>query len=117
MAEQSFHDRLLAEQMKDEEFRTAFERRQREIGVIDAIVNKLEARREELGMSKAELARMIGKNAASVRRVLTKPKNPELRTVVAMADALGVEVKLVPRPRRKSGVAGKTLAGRSTAAA
>lgn len=101
MASQSFHDRFRAEQMEDEEFRAEFERRQREIALIDNIVRKLEHRREELGWSKAELARAIGKNPASVRRVLTKPVNPELRTVVAMADALDVEVKLVSRPRRR----------------
>jgi DNA-binding phage protein len=96
----SLHDRWLKEQLKDPEFRAAFEREQREIASIDAIVNTLEGVRAELGISKAELARQIGKNPAAVRRLLTAPVNPELRTVVNLADALGYEVRVVPKKRR-----------------
>jgi DNA-binding phage protein len=86
--------------MKDPEFRTEFERATREIKAIDAIVNELDSLRTTHGMTKAELAREIGKNPASVRRLFTAPANPELRTVVAMADALGADVVVVPRSRR-----------------
>jgi hypothetical protein len=41
-----------------------------------------------------------GKNPASVRRLFTAPANPDLRTTVAMADALHADVVIVPRPRR-----------------
>jgi len=51
-------------------------------------------------MSKVELARAIDKNPAAIRRLLTASGNPELRTVVAMAQALGAEVKIVPRPSK-----------------
>ena len=95
----SFHDRFLAEQLADPEFRVAFEREQREIEAIDAIVHKLDELREQQGKSKAELARAIDKNPAAVRRLLTASGNPELRTVVAMAEALGAEVQIVPKPR------------------
>ncbi len=95
-----FHDRWLRSQLSDPEFKEAFERERREIQGTDAIVNALDHRRDQLGMSKAELARQIGKNPASVRRLLTASGNPEMRTVVAMADALDIEVKLVPRRRR-----------------
>jgi DNA-binding phage protein len=96
----SLHDRWLKEQLKDPEFRTEFEREQREIAAIDAIVNTLEGVRAKLGISKAELARQIGKNPAAVRRLLTAPVNPELRTVVNLADALGYEVRVVPKKPR-----------------
>src|SRR5438445_8604209 len=96
-----FHERWLEGQLADPEFKQAFERERREIQAIDTIVNALDHRRDQIGMSKAELARQIGKNPASVRRLLTASGNPELRTVVAMADALDVEVKLVPRGRRR----------------
>jgi DNA-binding phage protein len=96
----SFHDRLLADRMKDPEFRAEFERASREIKAIDAIVNELDSLRTTHGMTKAELAREIGKNPASVRRLFTAPANPELRTVVAMADALDADVVIVPRSRR-----------------
>src|SRR5687767_4139787 len=99
----SYHDRRLARRLsEDPEFREEFERQQRSISSIDAIVNKLDELRVAMDVSKAELARMIGKNPASIRRLLTASGNPELRTVVAMADALGAEVQIVPRPRRQS---------------
>lgn len=94
-----YHDRRLARRLKeDPEFRAEFERQQREIAAIDAIVNQLDALREEHRMSKAELARAIDKNPAAIRRLLTASGNPELRTVVAMAQALGAELKIVPKP-------------------
>jgi DNA-binding phage protein len=95
----SLHDRWLKEQMEDPEFRGEYERERREIAVIDAIVNALDELRAERGLSKAELAREIGKNPASIRRLLTAPGNPELRTIVAVADVLDAEIKVVPRKR------------------
>jgi DNA-binding phage protein len=95
----SYHDQLLADRMKDPEFRAEFERASREIKAIDAIVNELDSLRTVHGMTKAALAREIGKNPASVRRLFTAPANPELRTVVAMADALDADVVVVPRSR------------------
>jgi hypothetical protein len=45
---------------------------------------------------------MIDKNPASVRRLLTAKSNPELGTVVAMADALDADVVLVPRKKSRA---------------
>lgn len=87
----------MAEQLADPEFRAEFERERLEIEAIDAIVNALDGLRDEQGLTKAELARRIGKNPASVRRLLTASGNPELRTVVAMANALDADIKLVRR--------------------
>jgi len=69
----------------------------REIETIDDIVNTLDGLCNERGLSRAELARTIGKHSASVRRLLTAGGNPELRTVVAIAEALGAELSVVPR--------------------
>jgi len=94
----SYHDRRLARRLKeDPEFAAEFERQRREIAAIDGIVNKLDDLRAQHGFSKADLAREIAKNPAAIRRMLTAPVNPELRTVVAMADALDAEVVIVPR--------------------
>jgi DNA-binding phage protein len=62
----------------------------------------LDGLRKELGMSKAELAREVGKNPAVIRRLLTASGNPELRTVIALAQALGAEVQIVPREKARS---------------
>jgi len=95
-----YHDERLAKRLRDDpEFRVEFERQQREIAVIDAVINKLDELRIEHRLSKAELAREIGKNESSIRRLLSAPVNPELRTIVAMADALDADVQVVPRKR------------------
>ena len=98
---ENFHDRFLEQQLADPEFRAAFAREKRELETIDALVNTLDDLREDLGLSKADLARAIGKNPASVRRLLTASGNPELQTVVAIAEALDAEVKIVPRKRAR----------------
>jgi DNA-binding XRE family transcriptional regulator len=92
----SYHDRRLARRLReDPEFRAEFERQRREINQIDSVVRQLDALREEVGMSKAELARAIGKAPSSVRRFFTADVNPELRTVAAIADVLGARVEVV----------------------
>lgn len=96
----TYHDRRLARRLKeDPEFRAEYERHRREIAQIDAVVRQLDALREKAGMSKAELARAIGKAPSSVRRFFTADVNPELKTVAALADVLGAEVKIVSRPK------------------
>lgn len=90
------HDRRLARRLKeDPEFRAEFDRHRREIAQIDSVVRQLDEMREEAGMSKAELARAIGKAPSSIRRFFTADVNPELKTVAAVADVLGAEVKIV----------------------
>jgi len=100
--ETSHHDRRLARRLADDqEFRAEFERQERAIAAIDEIVNQLDTLRVEHEYSKAELARRIDKNPASVRRLLTVAGNPELGTIVAMADALDADVVVVPRKRTR----------------
>ncbi len=96
----SRHNRRLARRLaEDPEFKAEYERQRRAIDAIDAIVNQLDALRAAHALSKAELARAIDKNPASVRRLLTAKGNPELATVVAMADALDADVLVVPRKK------------------
>jgi uncharacterized protein len=92
------HDRRLGRRHQDPEFGAEFERQQREIAEIDGILDGL---REQHRMTKAGLARAIEKNPAAVRRLLTASGNPELRTVVAMAQALDAELKVVAKQRGK----------------
>jgi len=97
-----YHDRRLARRLEDPAFRSEYARQRREIDSVDSIVRKLDVLREQHGLSKADLARAIDKNPASVRRLLTAPVNPELRTVVAIAEALDAEVQIVPRKPARS---------------
>ena len=87
--------------MEDPEFRAEYERMRRELAQVNAVMRALDELRDQAGWSKAELARQIGKNDASVRRLFTAEVNPELRTVAAMAAALGAEVKIVSRRRAR----------------
>lgn len=96
---ESVHDQRLKRRLKDPEFKAEYERQLRAIQAVDQVVSELDRIRADLGLSKAEVARMIDKNPASVRRLLTASGNPELNTVVAMADALGADVKIVPRKK------------------
>jgi ribosome-binding protein aMBF1 (putative translation factor) len=96
----TYHDRRLARRLEeDPEFRVEFERQRREIAQIDSVVRQLDELREQAGMSKAELARAIGKEPSSIRRFFTADVNPELKTVAAVADVLGAEVKVVASKR------------------
>lgn len=96
MLDTSYHDRELARLLReDPEFRAEYERQRREIEQIDSIVRQLDELRERAGMSKAELARAIGKAPSSVRRLFTAEVNPELKTVAAVASVLGAEIRVV----------------------
>jgi DNA-binding phage protein len=92
-----YHNKRLAKRLEDPEFREEYERAQKEIAQVDAIIRGLEERRVELGVSKAQIARQIGKEASSVRRLLTSSSNAELKTVAAVAEALDAEIQLVPK--------------------
>lgn len=67
------------------------------------LIQDIEAERRRLDISKAELARRIGKDPAVVRRLLTTECNPELYTVISMARALGLNVSLSRRRGRPPG--------------
>jgi ribosome-binding protein aMBF1 (putative translation factor) len=93
------HDRRVERRNRtDPEYQAEYERFRRQIAQIDAVVNELDELRQKAGVSKAELARRIGKNPASMRRLFSAEVNPELKTVAAIADALGAEVVVRPRP-------------------
>ncbi len=112
------HDRRLARRLKeDAEFRAEFERQRREIGQIDSVVRQLDELRQQAGMSKAELARAIGKAPSSVRRFFTADVNPELKTVAAVADVLGAKVTVVPHAKngRRAGVRARSRRRRTAA--
>ena len=93
----SYHKRRLEKRLKDPEFRAEYERSRREIRQIDEVIQQLDLLREEAGVSKAELARQVGKHPAAIRRLFTADANPELRTVAAIADALGAEIRVVQK--------------------
>jgi ribosome-binding protein aMBF1 (putative translation factor) len=79
----------------------AYEEARRRIEQVDRLVRALDERREELGFSKAELARRAELAPEVVRRLFSVDNpNPTIVTLTALADALDFE--FVPRPRRAS---------------
>lgn len=102
MLKTDHHIRRRAERMQDPEFRAEYERTRRELAQVNDVMRALNALRIEAGVSKAQLARAIGRNDAVVRRLFTAEVNPELRTVAALAAALGAEVRIMPRRRSRA---------------
>lgn len=100
--ETSYRQRRLAERLADTDFRDSYYQASSEIAQVDAVMRALDNLRLEAGISKAELARQIDKNPASVRRLFTSEVNPELKTVAALADALGAEIVIKKRRRRRA---------------
>ena len=98
----SYHKRMLASRMEDPEFRAEYERARREIDQVDAVIRELDQLREEAGLTKAELARHIGRDPSSIRRLFTAKSNPELMLVASIAENLGADVRIVPRTAKRA---------------
>jgi ribosome-binding protein aMBF1 (putative translation factor) len=98
MLDVSVHQRRRERRMQDPQYRQAYERAAREVAQTDAVIRQLDSLRLDLGISKAELARRVNRNASSVRRLFTASQaRPELPLIAALADALGAELRVVPR--------------------
>ena len=88
---------ILEETLKDPEMRREHHKFSLLIHFVDDLLNTLNDKRVELGVSKAELARTLGVEPANIRRLFAKgPKNPTLSTMVDVAFGLGLKLALVP---------------------
>lgn len=99
--------------MEDPEFRAEYERARREIDQVDSVIRQLDQLREEAGLTKAELARHIGRDPSSIRRLFTAKANPELLLVASIAEDLSAEIRIVPRKsksRRQSSLRRRAVA-------
>ena len=98
MLDVGMHGRRPARRLQDPAYRKAYERSAWEIAQTDAVIRELDSLRADMGMSKAELARRVGRNASSVRRLFTASRvRPEFPLIAALADALGAELQVVRR--------------------
>ncbi len=90
-------DKWVTKKLESPSFAKAHHEARKHVEAVDAIVRSLDAVREQSGITKAELARSIDAKPEIVRRLFTKAgANPTLETVVQIAAALGLELKLVP---------------------
>lgn len=95
-------ERYFAKQMEDPAYRDAYDRAREQIARTDALVRSLEERRTARGMTKADLARKAGLAPEAVRRLFTmKSPNPTAGTLVALADALDLELVTTPKRAAK----------------
>jgi transcriptional regulator with XRE-family HTH domain len=80
------------------EYGEAYPTASRRVEMFDEVMRSLDARRQELGLTKADLADRANMPAAAVRRLFSQQqKNPTLTTLVAIADALNLQISTVPR--------------------
>src|ERR1019366_5841240 len=87
----------LARDLKDPQFLRDYVTESIRIATIDRIVNELDAARDAAGLSKAELARAISTEPATVRRLFSAGHvNPTLGTLAEVAAALGMRLILEP---------------------
>lgn len=88
-------DRDFEHDMADPAFRDAYTAARARIDAIDSVINDMDAAREQQGISKAELARRVGVSDAVIRRLFSAAdRNPTMKTIVAVATALGLEVRI-----------------------
>lgn len=93
MAERTGAERYLEERLSDPEYGEAYDRARRRIAQIDNVIRALDAQRERLSLSKAELARRADMPPEAVRRLFSAERpNPTLHTLAAIADALGLDL-------------------------
>lgn len=84
------------------EERAAAERDVHEMIALRQILQRCEEERERVGLSKAALARCVGVNPASLRRLFTaEGSNPTFKTMLGIVAALNLELVVQPAPRRK----------------
>jgi DNA-binding XRE family transcriptional regulator len=104
-------ERYLARRLEDPVYRDAFEQARERIGQIDRVIRALDERRNELNLTKADLARRAGVKPEAVRRLFSAEKpNPTLSTLVALAGALDLELRPEPIPPRRPATRGRSAA-------
>ena len=87
----------LQQDLQDPEFRRAYVLETMRISATDDIVNAFDEARERAGISKADLARAIGMEPASIRRLFSSGSpNPTIGTLSDIATALGLRITIEP---------------------
>jgi len=96
MAKQAFWDDL-ARDLEDPEILREYIVESMRMATIDSVINGLDEAREAAGLSKAELARAIQTDPATIRRLFSSDRaNPTLGTLAEVGAALGFRISLEP---------------------
>ena len=90
-------ERYLNERRADTDYGLVHKAARRRIDQIDSIIRVLDQRRCHLDLSKAELARRANLRPEVIRRLFSaESPNPTLSTLVALAEALEMELAAEP---------------------
>ena len=88
------NDELLAEQLKDPDFRKEWER----TALARAVALRLVRYRAERNLSQSALAELLDMKQPQVARLERGAVNPELDTLLRLAGALDIEITIDVRP-------------------
>ena len=89
---------IRARLLSDPTARERYERNVKSIVTVRRMLQLIDAERERVGLSQSDLARKIGVNPATVRRLFTSPTSrPTLTTIVDLFTALDLEIEVRPR--------------------
>lgn len=95
---QTNFEKYLERQLKDPAMRAEFESFGAQIRTTQALLEILDNRRAEIGLNKSELARLLDLEPANVRRMFgAKKQNPSLQTLIAVANLLDLEIRIVAK--------------------
>ena len=89
-------DDMLADEMRDEEFRKAYEDIQPEMDVIRAVA----AARISLNLTQKELAERSGINQADISKIENGTRNPSLNLLKRLAAAMGMTLRIQFIPKK-----------------
>ena len=90
-------DRMFEEKMSDPEWAAGYQRARTRLDQTERILSALDEARVAHHFSKSELARRIGAEPSTVRRLFSDDSaNPTLGRVAEIASELGYEISLQP---------------------
>jgi DNA-binding phage protein len=109
MAARTGAERYFEKQRKNPEYERAYKEASATVRAIDELVRSIDECREKRGLTKAELARQAGLPPEAVRRLFTmRSPNPTATTLVALAQALDLELVAGPKSKPKRARPAKT---------
>lgn len=83
-------EEVLAEQMKNPEFKKEYEALEPEFAIIQAMIDA----RKNTGITQKQLAEKTGINQADISRLENGNANPSIRTLKKLAEGLGMKLKI-----------------------
>ncbi|MBO4921947.1 MAG: helix-turn-helix transcriptional regulator [Lachnospiraceae bacterium] len=89
-------DNMLAEQMKNDDFREEYQAIQPEMDVIRAIVDA----RTSKNLTQKELAELTGINQADISKLENGTRNPSVNLLKRLADGMGMALKIEFVPKQ-----------------